>query len=164
MLHKAFFNCVESNSRLFGLALLKFVIGWQISRHFFNQWEAKRKPIVPRSHAFFRAWHCLNVLASSADWFNLIVYLCYDWPGWLLGFGLTTLNWKYSIKPGDELRLHSWIPEKVSGIILRWLYIASALHSTDRLVTFWSNPPQVGQIHFPQSKGGIKKESVSKTH
>ena len=48
------------------------VVGWQSSRHFINQWKGKPKPIVPRSHAFSRAWHRLHVFASNCDWF--IVY------------------------------------------------------------------------------------------
>ena len=35
---------------------------------FFNQWEGKLKPIVPRSHAFSRAWRRLHVFALSSDW------------------------------------------------------------------------------------------------
>ena len=33
----------------FGFALLRSVIGWQNSRHFLNQWEAKRKPWLART-------------------------------------------------------------------------------------------------------------------
>ena len=52
----------------FVLALLGFVIGWQNSWNFLNQWETKPKPIVPRSHVFSRAWHRLHVFTSSSDW------------------------------------------------------------------------------------------------
>ena len=45
------------------------MIGKQNSRHFLNQWESKPKPIVPRSHAFSRAWRRLHVFTLNRDWF-----------------------------------------------------------------------------------------------
>ena len=50
-------------------ALLRSVIGWKISRHFFDQSEVKLKPkqIVTYSQAFSRAWRRLHVFATSSD-------------------------------------------------------------------------------------------------
>ena len=41
----------------------------KISRQFFNQWEAKPKPIAPCSRDFFRTLSKLQVIARNSDWF-----------------------------------------------------------------------------------------------
>ena len=45
------------------LRLLRLVIGLKDSRHFFNQWEAKPKPIAPHTRDFSRALSELQVIA-----------------------------------------------------------------------------------------------------
>ena len=45
------------------------MIGLKDSRHFFNQWEAKPKPIAPRARDFYRALSELQVIARNGDWF-----------------------------------------------------------------------------------------------
>ena len=51
------------------LQLLRKVIGWKISRQFFNQWEAKPKPIAPCTPGFSRALNKLKVILGDSDWF-----------------------------------------------------------------------------------------------
>ena len=62
--------------------------GCQHSHHFLNQSEAK--PIVPRSHMFFRVWHRLHAFASSSDW-SFVLFTFYV-IGWSNYFGFTTLK------------------------------------------------------------------------
>ena len=70
------------------------MIGSKFSRHFFNQWEVKPKPIVTRACTFSRALCRLRVITSSFDWFTGLS------PSFLIGqsnyfgFGFTTLIWK----------------------------------------------------------------------
>ena len=45
------------------------MIGLKDSRHFFNQREAKHKPILPCSRDFSRASGELQVIARNYDWF-----------------------------------------------------------------------------------------------
>ena len=49
--YESLYSCV-----CFGFALLRSLIGSKNSHHFFNQSDAKLKPIVSWSHAFSRAW------------------------------------------------------------------------------------------------------------
>ena len=51
------------------LRLLRLVIGLKESRQFFNQWEAKPKPIAPCTRDFSRASSELQVIARNCDWF-----------------------------------------------------------------------------------------------
>ena len=50
------------------LGLLLSVIGLKDSRQFFNQWEAKPKPIT-RTRYFSRAMSELQIIAGNGDWF-----------------------------------------------------------------------------------------------
>ena len=60
----------------------------KIARHYFNQSEAKLKPIVTCSHAFSRAWrrymYLLRVLIGSSDCLRLL---------WLVRVITSTLVW-----------------------------------------------------------------------
>lgn len=49
--------------------LLRLVIDLKISRRFFNQSEAKRKPFAPCTCDVFCAFSKLQVVASNFDWF-----------------------------------------------------------------------------------------------
>ena len=51
---------------------IRYVIGLKDSRHFFIQSEVHPKPIVTRSHPFFRALGQLPVITSSFDWFTVL--------------------------------------------------------------------------------------------
>ena len=52
-----------------GFALLRSVVALEISLHFFNQSDAKLKPIATWSLAFSRACRHLLVFALSSHWF-----------------------------------------------------------------------------------------------
>jgi len=45
------------------------VIGLKISRQFFNQCEAKQKPLAPGARDFSRALSNLLAIARNFDWF-----------------------------------------------------------------------------------------------
>lgn len=49
--------------------LLRLLIGWKISRHFFNQWDAKSKRIAHCTRDFSRALRKLHVITKNSDWF-----------------------------------------------------------------------------------------------
>ena len=69
--YRAVFNWISKVIRVcFGFALLRSVIGWQNSRHFFSQWEAKPKPIAHKLHA--RIFPRLASVACNYlyDWFT----------------------------------------------------------------------------------------------
>ena len=51
------------------LQLLRLVIGLKDLHQFFNQWEAKSKPIAPCTRDFSRASSELQVIARNCDWF-----------------------------------------------------------------------------------------------
>ena len=51
------------------LRLLRLVIGLKDLRQFFNQWEAKPKPIAPCTRDFSRASGELQIIARNCDWF-----------------------------------------------------------------------------------------------
>ena len=50
------------------LRLLRLVIGLKDSRQFFNQWEAKPKPIAPCTRDFSRALSEFQVIARNYHW------------------------------------------------------------------------------------------------
>ena len=77
------------------LRLLRQVIGYKISRQFFNQWETNPKPIAPCAHDYFsRPLSRLQVIARNSDWFialfapNVIGRVDY------FGIGFSTAIWK----------------------------------------------------------------------
>ena len=77
-----------------GFALLRSVIGIEISRHTVSQSDSKLKPIVTWSLAFSRASGRLHVFALSSYWLLVIftfvlIDRCDDF-----GFDFTTLNRK----------------------------------------------------------------------
>ena len=102
---RAAFNWVSKvNCVCISFTLLRSVrIGQQNSRHFFNQWEAKPKPIASRTNTFCRALHRLHVIALYSYWpiialFRSVVIGRSNW----LGFGFTTLNWKHLYNAYNE--------------------------------------------------------------
>lgn len=66
-------------------ALPRSVIAWISSCHFLNQSRLKLKPIVPRSHPFYRGWRRLHISDASFDWF-IVLCVCRDWSERLLWF------------------------------------------------------------------------------
>ena len=76
------------------LRLLRLVIGLKDLRQFFNQWEAKPKPIAPCTRDFSRASSELQVIARNCDWFmELFVSVVIGWSN-CFGFGFSTVIWK----------------------------------------------------------------------
>ena len=74
------------------LRLIRLVIGLKDSRQFFNQWEVKPKPIVPRTRDFSRASSELQVIARNSDWF--IALFVPVVIGQSDCFGFSTVIWK----------------------------------------------------------------------
>ena len=76
------------------LRLLRLVIGLKESRQFFNQWEAKPKPIAPRTRDFSRASSELPVIARNCDWFIALLAPIVIGRSNCFGFGFSTVIWK----------------------------------------------------------------------
>ena len=89
------------------------------SRHFLNQWEAKAKPIVPRSHAFSRAWRRLHVFASSSDWSIVLFKSVVIGRSNYFGFGLTTNR---SIKQRSRSSALTIADQKISKDIFSYRF------------------------------------------
>ena len=64
------------------------------SRQFFNQWEAKAKPIVPCTRDFSRASSELQVIARNCDWFIPLFVPVVIGRNNCFGFGFSTVIWK----------------------------------------------------------------------
>ena len=77
------------------LRLLRLVIGLKDSRQFFNQWEAKPKPIAPCTRDFSRASSELQVIARNCDWFIALFAPVVIGRGNCFGFGF---NFRQSFK------------------------------------------------------------------
>ena len=54
------------------LRLLRLVIGLKDSRQFFNQWDAKPKPIAPCTRDFSHASSELQAIARNCDWLMVL--------------------------------------------------------------------------------------------
>ena len=76
------------------LRLIRLVIGLKDSRQFFNQWEVKPKPIVPRTRDFSRASSELQVIARNSDWFIALFVPVVIGQSDYFGFGFSTVIWK----------------------------------------------------------------------
>ena len=82
---------VESN---YVIAILPLVIGLEDSRQFFNQWEAKPKPIAPCTRDFSRASSELQVIATNCDWFIALPAPVVIGRSNCFGFGFSTVIWR----------------------------------------------------------------------
>ena len=76
------------------LRLLPLVIGLKDSRQFFNQLEAKPKPIAPCTRDFYRASSELQMIASNRDWFIALSAPVVIGRSNCFGFGFSTVIWK----------------------------------------------------------------------
>ena len=76
------------------LQLLRLVIRLKDSRQFFNQWEAKPKPILPCTRDFSRASSELQVIARNCDWFIALPVPVVIGRSNCVGFGFSTVIWK----------------------------------------------------------------------
>ena len=64
------------------------------SHQFFNQWEAKPKPIAPCMRDFSRALSELQVIAKNCDWFIALSAPVVIGRSNCFGFGFSTVIWK----------------------------------------------------------------------
>ena len=76
------------------LRLLRLVIGLKDSCQFFNQWEAKPKPITPYTRDFSHALSELQVIARNCDWFIALIAPVVIGGSNCFGFGFSTVIWK----------------------------------------------------------------------
>ena len=67
------------------------------TRQFFNQWEAKPKPIAPCTRDFSRASSELQVIARNSDSFMALFVPVVIGQSDYLGFGFSTVIWNRSI-------------------------------------------------------------------
>ena len=75
------------------LRLLRLVIGLKESCQFFNQWEAKPKPIPPCTRDFSRASSELQVIARNCDWFIALFVPVVIGRTNCFGFGFSIVIW-----------------------------------------------------------------------
>ena len=73
------------------LRMLRLVIGFKDSRQFFNQWDAKPKPIAPCTRDFSRASSDLQVIARNCDWFMVLSAPVVIGQSNCFGFGFSTV-------------------------------------------------------------------------
>ena len=76
------------------LRLLRLVIGLKDSRQFFNQWEAKPKPIAPCTRDFSRALNKFQIIARNCDWLIALFAPVVIGRSNCFGFGFPTVIWK----------------------------------------------------------------------
>ena len=76
------------------LRLLRLVIGLKDSRQFFNQWEAKPKPIAPCTRDFSRALSKFQIISRNCDWFIALFAPVVIGRSNCFGFGFSTVIWK----------------------------------------------------------------------
>ena len=79
---------VESN---FVIAIATLSVGLKDSRQFFNQREAKPKPIAPCTRDFSRASSELQVIARNSDWFMALFVPVVIGRSNCFGFGFSTV-------------------------------------------------------------------------
>ena len=82
---------VESNDVMTWLWSPRLVIRLKDSRKFFNQWEAKPKPIAPCTRDFSRASRELQVIARNCDWFMALFVAVVIGRSYCFGFGFSTV-------------------------------------------------------------------------
>ena len=76
------------------LLLLRIVIGLKDPRQFFNQSEAKPKPIAPCTCDFCRASSEFQVIARNSDRFMALFVSVVIGQSDYFGFGFSTVIWK----------------------------------------------------------------------
>ena len=98
---------------LFSLDLFD-IVQWLVCKTeatFFNQWEAKWKPIVTDSHVSYPCLAAAIISSSSDHSLHSAVYLCCDWP--YLKYNFIVIFWQ-------------WI--KNSSINLIWITNSPSAH------------------------------------
>ena len=96
------------------LRLLRLVIGLKDSRQFFNQWDAKPKPIAPSTRDFSRASSELQVIARNCDWLMELFVPVMIGRSNCFGFGFSTVIWK-------SLYIHNDIHPFISVDVMKCL-------------------------------------------
>ena len=76
------------------LRLLRLVIGLKDSRQFFNQWEAKPKPIAPCTRDFSHASSAIQIIARNCDWVIALFAPIVIGRSNCFGFGFSTVIWQ----------------------------------------------------------------------
>ena len=91
------------------LRFLRLVIGLKDSRQFFNQWEAKSKPIAPCTRDFSRASSKLQVIARNGSWRCLFLL-------WLVGVIALVLVFRQSFENRSNTATYSWWTHRVERL------------------------------------------------
>lgn len=84
------------------LQLLRLLIDFKNSRHFFNQWEANPKPITPFTRDISRAKSKLQVIAWNSDWVHFTFQSCCNWSEYLLCYRFFVSYLKTALKGGTK--------------------------------------------------------------
>ena len=93
---RALIDFTLSNARRFYSSMGNSVDGKRLkdSHQFFNQWEAKPKPIAPCTRHFSRASRELQVIARNCDLFMALFVPVVMGRSDCFGFGFSTVIWK----------------------------------------------------------------------
>ena len=108
------------------LRWLRLVIGLKESRQFFNQWEAKPKPIAPCTRDFSGALSELQVIARNCDWFIVLFVPVVIGRSNCFAFSFSTVIWKplYCIVCDNYWNLFGQLFKKIKKKIL-WHHMVS---------------------------------------
>ena len=100
------FNWVAKVIRVcLGFALLRFVVGYPNSRHFFNQSEAKWRQSWHTRKRFPALGGGYMYLLRISDWLIVLVMSLVIGQNDYFGFGITTLSWNQLCTPKSYIPL-----------------------------------------------------------
>ena len=98
-------NCLELFSNVITrLRMLRLVNDLNVSRQFFNQWEAKPRPFASCTRDFSRVLSKLQVISRNSDWFISLFALVVIGRSNYSGIGFSTVIWK----PPYEGNRYKW--------------------------------------------------------
>ena len=119
---------------------------------FFNQWEAKPKPIAPCAHDFSRASSELQVIAGNCDWFMALFVPVMIGRSYCFDFGFSTVIWKPLYPDWKQLKLlvirttRNRSLEELEGHSKRQKEICSGSNVVDARLTYAHFLPVGGRL------------------
>ena len=124
------------------LRMLRLVTGLKDSRQFFNQWDAKPKPIAPCTRHFSRASSELQVIARNCDWFMVLSAPVVIGRSNCFGFGFSTVILKPLKLSEETVLLRRW-----ESVTLKF-----GIKQVDRAVFKWLSKNQNQSNYSDQSQ------------
>ena len=147
------------------LRLLRLVIGLKDSRQFFNQWEAKPKPIAPCTRDISRASGALQVIARNCDWFMELFVPVVIGRSNCFGFGFSTVISKPLYCQTNDFSILWWKPT-LSIVMIRLSELVSTKFPfkwvTKRVIKFGVLNRVIHERCWRTLQGGLRKGSPNK--